>query len=536
MPTPVDQTSSIITIPYRVNLAGDKIGDIAANSYVAIGMGGGWTSNIIPTPTNSTDYYNNSCRNLVAIKKVYISDSCFVVQRVDWTANTYYNAYANGVDMFATSVMDNANGLATAVTGNLQITGSNTTFRLDFSNNSLITLPGDGIYTLPQTREVINVASNTLIIVNNAFTSTYTNNVAEKTINYAPNYSRNFYVRNSYDQVFACLSNNNGIASTDMPKISLGGQLPSNPYIIAADGYLWKYLYTIPAGYKQNFFTSQWMPVLEDPVVQEASVPGRIDIVNIVNGGIGYNDSVANFNAPILTVTGDGTGANLTAQVDANGTIYGVNILNGGSGYTIAEITANVDTTGANANLQPVISPRYGWGSNAALELGSTAVMVSVELDDTENGTIPTVDFWGNYFSYGQILLIDSPLYTANNLVANLTNYDMTTVIQCSSVLQFNMGDIAFQGPNNNIQYATFQGTVVWFDESTNELHLNNTSGTFSQQDTIYDYNNGNAIVAFGIVPPEIDIFSGNIDFIENRKGVTRSPGQIENIKIVLQF
>ena len=537
MSTPVYKTQSITTVPYRVNLAAEALAGIVANTYLGIGMNLPWANSDanITTPNQSTDYFNSIRRNLVAIKKIYASSGALVVPRVDWVANTYYNAYANSIDMFATSGMSNANGTVNVVAGNTTVVGSNTTFLLNYSNNSLITIPGDNVYVLPQTREIINVVSNTIITVNSAFTSNAVANIPQQTINTSPYYYKNFYVRNTYDQVFVCLNNNNGIASNSMPQLSLGGQLPSNPYITTADGYLWKYLYTISGGYKQSFFTTQWMPVITDTTVYLAATDGRLDIINITNGGSGYNNVAASFSTPILVVTGDGSGANLTAQVDANGTIYGINILNGGSGYTTATITANAGANGVNANLQAVIGPQGGWGSNAATELGATNLMISVNLVDTENATIPTVDAYGDYFTYRQVLLIDSPIVTATGNVANSVNYDMTTVVQVSSNGNFHMNDTVWQSNTGLQSNAFFTATVVWFDTSTNQLHLNNLNGTFSTLSSLYS-SRGVATTSVSEVSPSINLFSGKLMYIENRAAVTRSPGQTENIKLILQF
>jgi hypothetical protein len=99
------------------------------------------------------------------------------------------------------------------------------------------------------------------------------------------------------------------------------------------------------------------------------------------------------------------------------------------------------------------------------------------------------------------------------------------------------MGDIAFQGANNSFANASFTGTVVWFDDTSNELHLNNVSGVFNVNLNMNDANNSHISVAvYNIIEPTIDVFTGAVDFIENRAPVTRSPGQTENIKIILEF
>ena len=549
MANPLYQTQSILAVPNRVFLVYDQLHDIEDDNYVLyLGIGGTtpWASgdaDILP-PLETTDYLNQVRRNLVALKQVYVADAIPVVQRVDWVANTHYSAYSNSSAMYAYTKTANANGTATVNSGNNIVVGTNTTFMLDFQVNQLITLPGDGVYVNPQTREIINVASNTLLTVNNAFTANYTANIPQTTSNSFPYYAQNFYVRNAYDQVFICLANNFGVISTDMPKISLGGQLPTNPYIIAADGYLWKYLYTISGGYKQQFFTDQWMPVIQDTNVAASANDGRLDIINIIAGGTGYNGNTASFSVPIITIIGDGTGANVTAQVSANGTITGLNIINGGVGYTKATVTANGGTTGSGANLQAVIGPPGGWGSNAAIELGATTLMISVNLTDTESNTIPTVDSLGENFTYRQISLIGAPKFSNTVLgTANALNYDMTTTLTMSSNINFMMNDIVFQSPNPPYDFAnaTFSATVVYFNSTSLVLHINNLSGTISPTLPLFAARSagGNVysqIVSFNETSPLLNIFSGQTRYVENRAAVTRTPGQAENIKIILQF
>jgi hypothetical protein len=531
-----------LTIRERVTLAADQLNDLTANGYIGIGRNFTWANSDlnIETPLQSIDYENQLRRQLVAIKKLYISNGSLVVRRVDWVANTNYDAFSESIEMYSTMQITNANGTV-SVSNSTIITGNGTTFLLDYANNDLMVLPGDNIVITPQTREIINVINNTSLIVNSAFVGSFTANTPQLLEDFAPYYAKDFYVRNSYDQVFICLDNNFGSSSTDMPKISLGGQLPSNPYIIAADGYKWKYLYTISGGAKQAFFTSEWMPVSTDINAELAAVDGRLDIIRVLNGGRNYNNSAASFSAPILNVIGDGVGANLTAQVDANGTIYGVNVLNGGSGYTTAAITANTGANGANAVIVATIGPPGGWGANAAMDLGASSVMFSLNLNDTEEGTIPTIDAFGNFFTYRQISIIDSPTIAASGAVANSINYDLTYTIAIPANTAFSMNDTVYQSNTGIYANATFTATVVYFDVATNTLHINNTNGIFSGFSQLYGTKNPNvspytAVTAFSLNTPAIDLFGGELLFMENRAAVKRSPGQSENIKLIFQF
>ncbi|BCU94882.1 MAG: hypothetical protein CM15mV6_2570 [uncultured marine virus] len=55
----------------------------------------------------------------------------------------------------------------------------------------------------------------------------------------------------------------------------------STSIITTADGYRWKYLYTIPVGQVLKFFSNEYMPVLEDTAVISDAVGGEIDTVII---------------------------------------------------------------------------------------------------------------------------------------------------------------------------------------------------------------------------------------------------------------
>jgi hypothetical protein len=554
MVSPLLQSQFLPTVEGRVKRALDAIQELGGETgdqvYLGIGMGFPWAANdtMIVPPQNTTDYANQVHRNLVAMKKLSISTASLVVRRHDWVANTFvYDPYQEQVDMFALNQTVNCNGTVSVTNSNILV-GVNSSFTIDFSVGDIVQLNGDDVFSINQQLQVINIANANFMTLNSNTIGTFTNATLDNIINTAPNYALNFYVRNIYDQVFICLANNNGTISSSMPQISLGGQLPQDPFIITDDGYEWKYLYTMSSGSKKLFFTEDWMPVGLDNNVLGAAVNGRLDIINILDGGEGYNGNVVACSAPILVLVGDGIGANLTAQVDANGTITEVNILNGGQNYTTAQLFANTGANGAGAVFDVVIGPRGGYGSNVALELGATTLMVSTSLDDTEDGTIPVEDISGEFFTYRQLALILNPETTSGNVASN-TNYDMTLAIQVSPLGNsiFNMGDIAYQNfANGVLQGATFSGTVVWYDASTQNLHLNNIAGTgvFTPNQPIKGVVRGApantaphvTASAFTAVDSEIETFSGVDIYFENVAPIQRFPNQTEEIRLIISF
>lgn len=108
-------------------------------------------------------------------------------------------------------------------------------------------------------------------------------------------FSRDFYVMTDENNVYKCLYNNKGAASTVKPS-----DFSTLPFTLA-DGYTWKYMYTITLGDADKFLTTSHMPVKtlsatdgsvegdRQVAVQNASVNGSIEIIETVQVGTGYN-------------------------------------------------------------------------------------------------------------------------------------------------------------------------------------------------------------------------------------------------------
>lgn len=70
------------------------------------------------------------------------------------------------------------------------------------------------------------------------------------------------------------------------------------------------------------------------PAILSANiVDGAIDTIDVIDAGFGYR------NPPPVVITGDGTGAKATVELDTQGRISSVNIIQGGKKYTSAEIS-----------------------------------------------------------------------------------------------------------------------------------------------------------------------------------------------------
>lgn len=352
---------------------------------------------------------------------------------------------------------------------------------------------------------------------------------------------RNFYVKNKYDQVFKCLWNNDGQPSTEEPYFEPGTYSTNNIYQ-GNDKYKWKYVYSIDTGLKVKFMDSVWMPVpaalrAPNPLLTTAGT-GSIDVINITNGGQGYDltNSVIT-----ITVTGDGNGAvaSVTTNELANGVITDILVENPGSNYTYANViitgvTANGSTIGSGATATAPASPVGGHGFDPISELGCNHVMYTVEFNKSESGIIP-VD--NNYYQIG---LMVNPVTKQNPLVpANGVIYRTSTdILVAPGFGTYAEDEFVYQvpTPGDPISSATFFGTVLSFNTSTNVVRLINTTGTPNTNAPLFGNSSGTARTALTIDYPLFALCSGYMLYLENRSGVERSADGIEQYKIVLGY
>ena len=516
-----------------------------ANVYVMVGRSLAWANTAngdllddvtISDPYDTTTYKYNVQKDGLLMKKITSNDIQPVIPRVDWAANTVYVAYDQTANLFIKTAETQVSGGNVNVSLSLANTVNANSINLASATPALSA--GSIIRIDEETKEVVRInAVGDFLTVNTVFTTAHTKaNLFNLDISQTQ-YSNKFYVRNSSDQVFKCLFNNNGAESTTMPEITIGGDLPENPYIETVDGYKWKYMYSIPTGLKNKFFTDKYMPVIRDSIVFDNAKNGRIDIIKIINGGSGYYAGSSVNNYSVVNVTGDGTLANVSVDV-VNGVIVDINILNGGNNYTTATITLAdplKQAIGNTANLQAVISPQYGHGFDPQRELGGSSVMVSVDFDGDVEGNIPVQNDGTD--SIRQVCIAKDVQY-ANGTFGTASYFPMyTQIITSNPPVDFVHNETVYVGAS--FATSTFSAKVAHFDNNTNTLYVNNIVGDISniENETIYQKDSPSSFAKiFNLIQPSINIFSGEILFIENRAKITRHENQTESTKFVVEF
>jgi len=356
-------------------------------------------------------------------------------------------------------------------------------------------------------------------------------------------FDANFFIITDEYNVYKVIKNRNSqgalIASTIKPT-GTGTSIFST-----ADGYSWKYMFTVSPANVLKFVSTDFIPVkqlITNPgvtdayysqyLVEQAAVDGRIDNIVMTNVGSGYSS------VPTVTITGDGTGATATAVRDAGtNTITSVTITSGGSGYTYATATFT-GGGGANAAATVIISPKGGHGIDAIKELGGFYVMMNVRLEYNDgSGDFPVDN------DYRRITLIRDPFNFGSSTVATLSTRTASKAMAYSALNGVLLVDRIIRGGTSNaygriISIDTAGTTIRYIQERTDNI----AGAAFQSGETITMF------AADGVTPtavtftsgaltnPEIQADSGDVIYVENRRPINRAIDQIEDIKIIVEM
>lgn len=346
--------------------------------------------------------------------------------------------------------------------------------------------------------------------------------------NYLISSNLKFYVMTDEFNVYKCIANNYGKASTYKPT-------STNPASVfqTADQYTWKYMYTLTGEEQLRFTTGNFIPVktlaTDDNSlqwqVQEDAVFGAINNILVTNVGTGYTS-----NNISVTIRGDGRFANAYAIRNVTtSSIASIVVDTKGSGYTHATATIT-SSHGSGATARVVIDPPGGHGSDALHELGGSFLMLNVKLDGTEDGKLPVVN------DYRQISIIENPLvYGETNVISNLVFSQITTLSlgSGSTATDYTQDEIVYQG--SDLANATYKGIVTEWDSANSLLKITNVEGTPTAQLIIGNTSTTSRYVS-SITNPDLEPYSGYLLYKDNIVAIERAEDQSEDFKIVLSF
>lgn len=341
----------------------------------------------------------------------------------------------------------------------------------------------------------------------------------------------NYYVVTDEFNVYMCLWNNSNSISTVKPTGS------STSSITTADGYVWKYMYTISPADVLKFVSTNFIsvrslgtsPGVSDPYysqweVQQAATPGTLNRILVTNQGSGYPTSTS---FPI-TITGDGNSAVAVANTNSSGNVTSITVTTQGAGYSWANISI-AGTSGTVAQATAIIAPRGGYGANASVQLGGHYTLISSRLAFDEGaGDFPDVN------EYRRIGIIKSPYDYGTTTVATDTTLKATKgVIFSIGITGTFAGDEVVVGNTSGAR-----ARVVTYNvdaRSINVIQIENDIGNFQVGETVTGQTSAAIGVVASIENPEIATNTGELIYLEHRRPISRQVDQIEDIKIIIE-
>lgn len=492
--------------------------------YYFVGKTLTWLDEINPPQVVDSRAYERDTRNeIIAMKEISPSDICYVIPRKNWTTSTSYDAYddqysseiqglnlVSGGSVYASAPTITIGTLVPLSTGvvigqqyyyngyvyTVKTTGTTGTSNTVLSNSigtdyvhGTTTLTCVGIQATATctigTSGVNNqkVISTTMVNRGSGYTTipnvSFSNGSATATavLTLASGgiqklEDSNYYVMVS-NNIYICVDNNNGALSTVAPSGT------SSDYLTTADGYIWKYISTIPANSK--FLTASYMPVY---TATQHQYSANGSIVNIFIDGAGSGYLSANTQIPLSTsvtlgtnyfyngyvytvtvagttassytgigqtigltytsggasficdgvittisITGDGTGASITPLI-TNGKLTGVQINNAGSGYSYINFTVNGSGSGAiiSASLFTGISPYSNQAQIEALTINGAICSIPVISQGYGYTSATTVSITGDGTGATATATVVNGKITKINITNRGTNYRWATV------------------------------------------------------------------------------------------------------------
>jgi len=342
-----------------------------------------------------------------------------------------------------------------------------------------------------------------------------------------------FYVLSSTNNVYKCMSNNGGVASTVEPSGT------SNAEYSTGDGYWWKYMYTLTTTQITDFLTADFMPVVTNATVSTAAVDGAIRQYKVMRGGAGYTPG-----SYAASVGGDGVlrgGVQATASitVGSGGDVTACAVNVAGSKYTFGTITmpAGAGSPSTDAIITPLIGPPGGHGYNAVDELGGFYIMTNTTISGTEGS--------GDF-------VVDQD-FRRVGIVLNPYNYGTTTISTASTLNA--LKSMTFSGSPGSFLIdevitggtSGAKGLVVAWDSTTKILKYIQTQWTgvsatlpysevaFAALEVVTSASSATGTIA-SLTNPEIDYYSGKGIYVEDRAPISRATDQTENIKLIVEF
>ena len=391
--------------------------------------------------------------------------------------------------------------------------------------------------------------------------------------------TKNFYVITDQNKVFKCIDNNNTV-STVKPTST------STSIVEVADGYKWKYMFTLTDSLIRKFAFGDFLPISRDANVVDDATVGAINHLKVVDGGAGYETSVSYVDSSdpglLVYVLGDGAEiAAATCTISASGGIIqnDPSIVDGGSGYVLSQVgtvpvmirqisdAGAIETAFGKATTNAVgeivsvelVEGGSGYTTGAAVivqsscfgyaETNSSGEITNAEIFEFRSGTNfrkARAIVLGSSTTEADIKPIISPFagHGASPERELLARY---VIINLNFAFDEGEGDFTIQNDfrrigliENPLAYGTTTPATALTLNAKPTLNLTGISGSFSEDDLIYGGTSGAIGLHVDVIDTnklryiQDDTLSNNIDFVAGEE-ISSSSGASATISSVAQ-
>lgn len=328
-------SSSLIKTILHKTLAEGVYKDVttrSSNYYYFLGKTLQWSDEASPPyPVDSYAYERAVRDDIITMKAITPSDVSFVIPRVNWTTSVVYDMFDDeySTEILGLNIVNGGTGYTSLPT--ITVTnggGTGAKFYPIVYDGSIIDIEVIGISDTSRGTGYTSVP--TVTVTGGGGTGA----ILQAVLNISPSGKQkleecNFYVLTEDYNVYKCLDNNNNALSTSKP---LG---TSTSPISTADGYVWKFMYTVPINLRSKFLSEEQMPVVSALSNQFYS-NGAMDSIIINNKGTGYTTAT-------LTVAGDGY------REEDPTFLTSISVSSGGNGYISPTVTFGDPTLNASS-------------------------------------------------------------------------------------------------------------------------------------------------------------------------------------------
>ena len=538
----------------------DSSGLLNSNMYLFIGKVTGWSDDASPpSPTDSVanTHYEN-WRDMIAAKKITSTDVSHVIPRKNWTNNTNYFAYTDNTSTLFSQDFYVMTGdynvykcLSNSETNSSGTTASTSTTKPTGTGTSIIST-ADGykwkfMYQIP--------ASDALKFV---------------TPNYIPVDKvrrSNGYLANTYDSApgqvqfdveTAAAAAGGGNGAIEVVHLTTRGL-----QYLGEVGNVSAVTNTTTVTITGTSLAADDCIVNNDIYFTSGDASGEGGTITDYNGTTKVVTFTPAITAPSATdgyaigpkvvISGDGQGANVRCTTNSTGGINATAIIAGGNNYSNASISIISNASQSNsfnpsptAVLTPIIGPKGGHGSDAVDELGGFFTLINSRLEYSESNNFTTDNDFRKVgllaqpkFSNGDFAntsVVDQATaavvsswngtaFSVDELVTGATSGATGRVVDFTGNNTIRMTDII---PSGNSTTAGYNGIYGYFT-NTEVIAANTVGGGGSGASATA---NGSGAVTGG----DLQRFSGDIIYVENRSPISRATDQIEDIKLIIEF